>query len=163
MVDMSGSTRGWINDAERESLVLLSEALEILGDRYAIYGFSGTTRKRCELFRIKTFRRALQRGSAGAHQRHPPAGIYPHGLCHSPSDQRAERGRGAHQAADHAFGRQPDDYHDNYRTQYGIEDTRKALQEAQRSGIHPFCITLDRDARDYLPHMYGAVALRHSG
>jgi len=50
MVDMSGSTKGWINDAERGALVLLSEALEPLGDRYAIYGFSGTTRKRCDLF-----------------------------------------------------------------------------------------------------------------
>lgn len=43
MIDMSGSTKGWINDAERESLVLLCEALEKLGDRYAIYGFSGMT------------------------------------------------------------------------------------------------------------------------
>ena len=49
MVDVSGSTKGWINDAERECLVLLCEALQILGDRYAIYGFSGMTRKRCEL------------------------------------------------------------------------------------------------------------------
>ncbi|MDH3637952.1 MAG: hypothetical protein OES09_05750, partial [Gammaproteobacteria bacterium] len=55
MVDMSGSTKGWINEAEREALVLLCEALEILGDRYAIYGFSGMTRKRCELFRVKRF------------------------------------------------------------------------------------------------------------
>ena len=55
MVDMSGSTKGWINEAEREALVLLCEALETLGDRYAIYGFSGITRKRCELFRIKRF------------------------------------------------------------------------------------------------------------
>ena len=30
MVDVSGSTKGWINDAERESLVLLCQALEIL-------------------------------------------------------------------------------------------------------------------------------------
>ena len=58
MVDMSGSTKGWINEAEREALVLLCEALEILGDRYAIYGFSGMTRKRCELFRIKCFDQA---------------------------------------------------------------------------------------------------------
>jgi nitric oxide reductase NorD protein len=50
MVDMSGSTKGWINDAEREALVMLCEALEVLGDRYAIYGFSGITRKRCEVF-----------------------------------------------------------------------------------------------------------------
>jgi nitric oxide reductase NorD protein len=55
MVDMSGSTKGWINDAEREALVMLCEALNVLGDRYAIYGFSGITRKRCEIYRIKRF------------------------------------------------------------------------------------------------------------
>ncbi|HSN41746.1 MAG TPA: hypothetical protein VLT92_16340, partial [Burkholderiales bacterium] len=30
MIDMSGSTKGWINDAEREALVMLCEALEVL-------------------------------------------------------------------------------------------------------------------------------------
>ena len=49
----------------------------------------------------------------------------------------------------------PDDYNDGYRCKYGIEDTRKALVEAKRSGIHPFCITIDTLGRDYLPHMYG--------
>ena len=41
--------------------------------------------------------------------------------------------------------------------EYGIEDTRQALIEAHRSGIKPFCITIDREAREYLPRMYGAV------
>lgn len=34
---------------------------------------------------------------------------------------------------------------------------REALVEAHRSGIKSFCITIDRDARDYLPHMYGSA------
>ena len=51
----------------------------------------------------------------------------------------------------------PDDYSDGYCGEYGIEDTRQALLEAKRGGIHSFCITIDREARDYLPHMYGAV------
>jgi hypothetical protein len=55
LVDMSGSTEGWINDAEREALVMLCEALEMLDDRYAIWGFSGWTRTRCDLYRIKEF------------------------------------------------------------------------------------------------------------
>ena len=50
----------------------------------------------------------------------------------------------------------PDDY-DGYRGDYGIEDTRQALIEAKRIGVHPFCITIDETARDYLPRMYGAV------
>jgi nitric oxide reductase NorD protein len=53
----------------------------------------------------------------------------------------------------------PDGY-DNYRRTYGIEHTRQALIEAKREGIHPFCITIDTEARDYLTHMYGAVNLR---
>lgn len=38
-----------------------------------------------------------------------------------------------------------------------IEDTRQALIEAKQLGIHPFCVTIDTGARDYLPHMYGVV------
>jgi len=48
----------------------------------------------------------------------------------------------------------PDDY-DNYRGQYGIEDTRRALVEARRGGIHSYCITIDTEAKDYLHYMYG--------
>ena len=51
----------------------------------------------------------------------------------------------------------PDDY-DNYRGEYGIEDTRRALLEARREGVHPYCITIDKEARDYLPHLYGPAA-----
>ncbi len=35
--------------------MLLCESLELLGDRYAICGFSGYTHSRCELFRVKGF------------------------------------------------------------------------------------------------------------
>ena len=157
LVDMSGSTKGWINEAEREALILLCEALELLGDRYAIYGFSGTTRKRCELFRIKTFDERY-----GDEVKARISGIRPQeytrmgfALRHMTKllNQIEAKTRVLVTLSD---GR-PDDYFDVYRGQYGIEDTRMALQEAARTGIHPFCVTLDRDARDYLPHMYGAA------
>lgn len=157
LVDMSGSTKGWINEAEREALILLCEALELLGDRYAIYGFSGTTRKRCELFRIKTFDERYDdevkaRISGIRPQEYTRMGF---ALRHMTKllNQVEARTRVLVTLSD---GR-PDDYFDVYRGQYGIEDTRMALHEAARTGIHPFCITLDRDARDYLPHMYGAA------
>ena len=51
----------------------------------------------------------------------------------------------------------PEDYDGYYLGEYGIEDTRQALFEARRDGIHPFCITIDETAREYLPHMYGAA------
>ncbi|MCX7673460.1 MAG: VWA domain-containing protein [Thiobacillaceae bacterium] len=157
LVDMSGSTRGWVNEAEREALILLCEALERLGDRYAIYGFSGITRKRCELYRIKAFDEAY-----GPEVRARISGIRPQEYTRMGfAIRHMSRLLGQTEAATRVLvtltdGR-PDDYFDGYRGQYGIEDTRMALLEARRSGIHPFCITLDREAREYLPHMYGAA------
>jgi nitric oxide reductase NorD protein len=50
----------------------------------------------------------------------------------------------------------PEDY-DDYRGEYSIEDTRHALIEAKNDGVHPFCITIDKEARSYISHMYGEV------
>jgi len=156
MVDMSGSTRGWINRAERESLVLLAEALEILGDRYAIYGFSGMTRKRCELYRIKTFDDAWDDETRGR-----VSNIQPHDYTRMGVFIRhVIRHFGEVEASTKLLitlsDGKPDDY-DTYRGEYGVEDTRQALFEARREGIHAYCITIDEQARDYLPHMYGAA------
>ncbi|MEW6132876.1 MAG: VWA domain-containing protein [Pseudomonadota bacterium] len=155
MVDMSGSTRGWINDAEREALVMLCESLETLGDRYAIYGFSGQTRKRCEIYRIKTFGQAyndeVKARIAGIEPRdYTRMGV---AIRHLSKLLNAVEAR-TKLLITLSDGK-PDDYFDIYRGQYGIEDTRQALFEARRSGIHPFCITIDREGKEYLPHMYG--------
>ena len=154
MVDISGSTKGWINSAERESLVLLSEAIEILGDQYAIYAFSGMTRKRCELYRIKSFSETysddVKKRIAGIEPKdYTRMGVIIRHLTKL-LGQREARTRLLITLSDG----KPDDY-DGYRGEYGIEDTRQALIEARRAGIYPFCITIDKAARDYLPHMYG--------
>jgi nitric oxide reductase NorD protein len=157
MVDMSGSTKGWINEAEREALILLCESLETLGDRYAIYGFSGWTRKRCEAFPIKRFGEPYDdtvKGRIcaiepkdytrmGAPIRHLSA------VLHT-VDARTKL------LVTLSDGK-PDDYDPQYRGQYGIEDTRRALIDAKREGIHPYCITIDKEGPEYLPHMYGPV------
>ena len=157
MVDMSGSTQGWVNKAEREALVLLAESLETLGDRYAIYGFTGMSRKRCEVFPVKTFEQAyddevkarISGIRAGDYTR---MGAAIRHLAHRLSEVEART-----KLLITLSDGKPDDYHDDYRSQYGIEDTRQALFEARRQGIHAFCITIDEHGQDYLPHMYGAA------
>ena len=158
MVDMSGSTKGWINACEREALVLLCEALEALGDRYAIYGFSGWTRKRCDIYRIKTFGEpygeAVRGRIAGVEPRdYTRMGVAIRHLAGILNEVEAKT-RILFTLSDG----KPDDFSDGYRGDYGIEDTRQALIEARRSGIHPFCVTIDEEARDYLPHMYGPAS-----
>ena len=155
MVDMSGSTKGWINDAERESLVLLCEAIEALGDAYAIYGFSGWTRTHCDIYRVKRFDDAYDEAT-----RRRIAGIEARDYTRMGVAVRHLGGLLLRQPARHKLlvtlsdGR-PDDYGDEYRGRYGIEDTRRALLEAREQGIRSYCVTIDRHGADYLPQLYG--------
>jgi len=156
MVDMSGSTKGWINDAEREALALLCESLETLGDRYAIYGFSGMTRKRCEVYQVKSFDDPY-----GEEVKARISGIRPRdytrmGVTIRHLTQLLNEVEARTKLLITLSDGKPYDY-DTYRGACGIADTRMAPIEAKRNDVHPFCITIDTEARDYLAHMYGAV------
>ena len=67
----------------------------------------------------------------------------------------------AHQSAGHRLllilsdGR-PNDV-DAYQSEYGVEDARQAIMEARASGVYPCCITVDRDASEYLPRIFGST------
>lgn len=156
MVDMSGSTKGWINDAERESLILLCEALETLGDRYAIYGFSGNTRNRCEVYRIKRFEEDYTDEVKGRICGIQPKDYTRMGVAIRHLTKLLNEVEARTKLLITLSDGKPDDL-DGYRSEYGIEDTRMALIEAKQSGIHPFCITIDEEGNEYLPHMYGPV------
>ncbi len=155
MVDMSGSTKGWVNDAERESLVMLCEAVEALGDRYAIYGFSGWTRTRCDIYPVKRFDErydAAVRGRIAAIEAkdYTRMGVAIRHLTHLLEAQPAR-----HKLLVTLSDGRPDDFGDEYRGHYGIEDTRRALQEAHERGVRSYCVTIDRHGADYLPRLYG--------
>ncbi len=156
LIDMSGSTKGWVNEAEKESLVLMCEALETLGDRYAIYGFSGMTRNRCDLYRVKSFDEGY-----GESVKRRIAGIEPKDYTRmGPFIRHATGVLASIEARTRLLitlsDGKPEDW-DAYKGEYGIEDTRKALMESRERGIHPFCITIDKEAQSYLPHLYGEV------
>jgi len=157
MVDMSGSTKGWINDAEREALILLCESLESLGDRYAIYGFSGMARKRCEIYTIKEFDEMYDEEIKARISGIQPKDYTRMGFAIRHLNKKLLDIEAKTRILITISDGKPDDY-DSYRGEYGIEDTRRALVETRREGIHPYCITIDREAKDYLPHMYGAAA-----
>ena len=155
LIDMSGSTSGWVNDLVREALVLLCGALEALGDRYAIYGFSGRTHRNCELYPIKGLDEPYGsdvrcRISGITPRDYTRMGVMIRHLTHLLKDTEA-RTRLLITLTDG----KPDDQ-GGYRGTYGIEDTRQALNEARHLGIHPYCITIDKEGMEYLPHMYGA-------
>ncbi|MFA7383065.1 MAG: VWA domain-containing protein [Desulfurivibrionaceae bacterium] len=156
LVDMSSSTEGWVSTAIKEALLLMCEALEVLGDTYGIYGFSGMRRTRAELFQIKDLGEPYNdevkgRIAAIAPQEYTRMGPPIRHLTRLLAKSEA-RIRLLITLSDG----KPEDY-DDYKGDYAIEDTRHALIEAKAQGVHPFCITIDKQAHAYLPHMYGEV------
>ena len=39
---------------------------------------------------------------------------------------------------------------------YGVEDMHQAVTDAKLQGISPFCMTIDRQAANYLPAVFGS-------
>ena len=162
LVDLSGSTTRQIEsdgrrviDVEKEGLVLLCEALEAVGDQYAVYGYSGQGRRRIEFLILKDFEeggrgRAVRRIGAVAPLDQNRDGA---AIRHTVHKLRACNAR-VKLLVLISDGRPLDD---GYTDEYSLEDTKMALREARMHGIEPFCITVDRNADDYLRRMYGDV------
>ncbi len=145
-----------IIDIQKEALVIMSQALEEIGDLYAIYGFSGHGRDRVELFDVKSFDEPLSlavRGRIGAiePQRSTRMGA---ALRQATTKLRNVASRAKHLILLSDGFPQDFDYGEDRRSNvYGLRDTMMALREAQRAGIAPFCITVDRAGHDYLREM----------
>ena len=145
-----------IIDVTKEALVIMAEALEELGDRYAVYGFSGQGRNNVEFYLVKPFQEGLTarvRGRIG--------GIEPRRSTRMGTALRHARMKMTNVTArsKHVFLLSdgfPQDFDygaDRRSNTYGIQDTMMALQECQAAGITPFCITVDKTGHDYLRQM----------
>lgn len=154
LVDMSGSTKGWINLAMRESLILFSEALNTLGDQYAIIGFSGLTRQRCEIYTVKEFSEEHSIITSNRISNIQAKDYTRMGFAVRYATQRLLKSEAKHRILLLLSDGKPDDY-DGYQGEYGIQDTRKAILEAQGKAINPFSITIDKQAQIYLPRLFG--------
>ena len=143
-------------DIEKESLVLMADALETLGDDYAVYGFSGFGRKEVDFFVAKEFdddydREAEDRIAAMEPKRSTRMG---------PAIRHAAAKLAAREAKVKVLLILSDGYpqdfdygSDRASRVYGIRDTTVALRETERVGISTFCITVDPAGHDYLREM----------
>jgi nitric oxide reductase NorD protein len=157
LVDMSGSTTGWVIETEKEALVLMCEALEELEDKYAIFGFSGRTRKQCDFYIVKQFEEGY---GEEVKQRIAGMDAFDYTRMGAPIRHLTklfEDVKARTKIMIILSDGKPEDF-DEYKGEHGIEDTRKALIEAKQKHIKPFCITIDVEARDYIQHMYGEVS-----
>ncbi len=147
-----------IIDVEKESMVLLMTALEALGDRYGVYGFSGFGRENVEFYVIKEIEEPLSERVKRRLDKVAPLHATRMGpaIRHAASkldnvDARAKfmflisDGR----PQDRGYSRE------GVEKEYAVQDTRMALMEARQKNITPFCLTVDRNGHDYLRTMAG--------
>jgi hypothetical protein len=145
-----------IIDVTKETLVVMAEALEEIGDAYAIYGFSGHGRDNVEVYRVKSFAEPLNTAVKGR-----MGGIEPKRSTRMGTALRhaVEKLSGVTSRSKHLFLLSdgfPQDYdygQDRRSNLYGIRDTAAALREAEAAGVTPFCITVDKAGHDYLRQM----------
>ncbi len=145
-----------IIDIEKEALVLLAEALEPLGDRYGIFGFSGSGRLHVEFFTIKDFSEPY-----ALPVKVRLSGIEPRGstrmgtaLRHCRYRLRREQARRRNLILLSDGFPQDQDYGPRRAGhEYAVEDTARALAELEQEGTRTYCITVDRNGEDYLGRM----------
>jgi nitric oxide reductase NorD protein len=145
-----------IIEIEKEGLVLMSEALEAVGDVYSINGFTSEGRRNVKFYVVKDFgekySEEIERRIGGiTFQNNTRLGAAVRHAAHKLLRQEA-RTKLLIILTD---GRPYD--HDYGDARYAREDVREALIEAKTSGITPFCITIDRESEAELKDLYGDV------
>ena len=162
LIDLSESTNDLVRGSEnsvlqlaREAAVLLADALDKIGDPFAIHGFDSNGRHDIEYFRFKDFdasyddkakaRLAGMRGELstrmGAAMRH--AGSI---LKRQPSHKKLLLVVTDGEPADNDV-RDP---------QYLRLDAKKAVEELTRNGVVTYCLSLDPRADQYVSRIFGA-------
>ncbi len=143
-------------DVARDAIGLVCEALSGLGDRHAVYGFSGDGREQVDFYIAKDFdsdwtaRSAAALGAmeprrstrTGAAVRHATAR-----LMREPARRRLLVVLSDGYPQDRDYGSDPAD------VDYGVHDTARALREAERAGVATFNVSVDAAANDYLRRM----------
>ncbi|HQX56428.1 MAG TPA: VWA domain-containing protein [Pyrinomonadaceae bacterium] len=145
-----------IIEIEKEGLVLMSEALEAVGDVYSIAGFTSEGRRNVKFYVVKDFdekySEEIERRIGGiTFQNNTRLGAAIRHAAHKLLRQES-RTKLLIILTD---GRPYD--HDYGDARYAREDVREALTEAKMSGITPFCITVDRESEAELRDLYGDV------
>jgi hypothetical protein len=145
-----------IIEIEKEGLVLMSEALEAVGDVYSINGFTSEGRRNVKFYVLKDFGEhysdeVMRRIGGITYQNNTRLGA---AIRHATAKLEKQEAR-TRLLIVLSDGRPYD--HDYGDARYAREDTREALRQAKTAGITPFCITIDRESESELRDLYGDV------
>ncbi|HQS03832.1 MAG TPA: VWA domain-containing protein [Halothiobacillus sp.] len=160
LADLSLSTEAWVGedrrviDVIRDSLFLFSETLSMTLDQFALYGFSSKQRMDVRIQTLKAFDEPYNENIRGRINSITPAYYTRMGAAIRSATEILRQQKTRERLLLLLTDGKPNDA-DHYEGRYGIEDTRKALIAARQQGLRPFCVTVDQEAHEYLPHIFG--------
>ncbi|NQY20403.1 MAG: VWA domain-containing protein [Campylobacteraceae bacterium] len=160
LADISLSTEAGITseirviDMIKDSLMVFSEALTRLEDKFSIYAFSSLKNTKVRFHIIKNFKEKYSNIIRGRINEIKPGYYTRLGAAIRQSTKILEKQDSNNKLLLIISDGKPNDV-DKYDGRYGIEDTKKAILEAKLKGITPFCVTIDLEAKDYLSHLFG--------
>lgn len=161
LMDLSLSSDSWVAnrrvlDVTRESVLVLGEVADSLGDRLLLQAFASQTRNRSRVWNLCGPSQSWEhgRGKLGV--------LEPQGYTRiGPALRHATATLAALPASRKLLllisDGKPNDY-DRYEGRYGIADVHMAIREAEAKGIHTHALAVDAIAKDYLPEMLGQGA-----
>ncbi len=130
-------------------MVLMAEALDSLGDPYAIYGFSSEGRFRVDMFSIKEFGETYDEKVQYRLGNLEPMKLTRMGTVIRHAIYKLQNAPSAIKLLMILTDGRPYDL-EYGSLSYAIADTKKAVQEARKNRIHPFIITTDQQGAQYL-------------
>jgi len=160
LADLSMSTDAYLDDDNRvidvvrDSMLLFGEALNSVGDKFAMYGFSSVKRSNVRFTMLKNFNEPYNDEIRGRVQSIRPGFYTRMGAAIRQATKVLQEQRSSQKLLLILTDGKPNDI-DHYEGRFGIEDTHQAIAEANKLGIKPFCITIDQEAEEYLPYLFG--------
>jgi len=161
LADLSMSTDAHLDNESRvidvvqDSLLLFGEALQSVGDNFAMYGFSSVKRHNVRFTMLKNFNEKYNDHVRGRIQAIRPGFYTRMGAAIRQATKVINEQKTSEKLLLILTDGKPNDI-DHYEGRFGIEDTHNAIKEAKQLGIKPFCITIDTDAQEYLPYLFGS-------
>jgi len=159
LVDVSLSTDAWFDnrrvlDVEKEALMVLAHGLAACGDSHSILTFTSRRRSWVRVETVKDFGEPMS-GKVEARIAALKPGFYTRigpAIRHATAGLREQPNR--RKLLLLLTDGKPNDV-DHYEGRFALEDSRRAVIEARRSGVNVFGVTVDREAQSYVPAIFG--------
>jgi len=159
LADISQSTESYAHnrpviDGIKDAMMVFSEGLNAINEKFSLYAFSSIRRRQVRFHMLKNANEPWGDITRGRVRVLKP-GYY------------TRMGAAIRQSVDVLLDQpqqqkwlllltdgKPNDV-DHYEHRYGLEDTKKAIREAKHKGINVFALTLDPEADEYAPELFG--------